>query len=287
MTRARSTARFAFAAGLACAIALPGLGFAGLAPVAMAQTPAPAAGKVIANVDGQAITEEDVRIALEELGSGLPQQMDAKQRRDYAIDYLIDLKIVANQAAKEKLDGSAEFKKRLDQTRERLLMETILTREGDKAATDEALRKFYDETVKTLKSETEVRARHILVESEADAKAALERVKKGEDFAKLAGELSKDPGSGREGGDLGWFEKGRMVPEFSEAAFKLEKGQVSDLVKTQFGFHIIKVEDKRDKKPPEFDAVKDQLKRYMTQKAQQDYVLKLREGSKVEKLEAK
>jgi peptidyl-prolyl cis-trans isomerase C len=245
------------------------------------------ATKPVARVDGQAITEDDVRIALDELASGLPKQMDDKQKRDYAIDYLIDLKIVAGQAAKEKLDGGDEFRKRLDQTRERLLMETILTREGDRAGTDEAARKFYEETVKTLKTEQEVKARHILVETEAEAKAALERVKKGEDFAKLAGELSKDPGSGKEGGDLGWFEKARMVPEFAEAAFKLEKGQVSDIVKSQFGFHIIKLDDKRDKKPPEFDAVKDQLKRYVTQKAQQDFVLKLREGAKVEKLEGK
>ncbi len=180
----------------------------------------------------------------------MPQQLDATQRRTYAIDYLIDLKIVAAQAAKEKLAESAEFKKRLDQTRDRLLMEAILTREGDKGATEEAMRKFYDETVKGLKPAQEVRARHILVESEAEAKAALERVKKGEDFAKLAAELSKDPGSGKEGGDLGWFEKERMVPEFAEAAFKLDKGQVSDIVKTQFGFHIIKTEDKRDKQPP-------------------------------------
>ncbi|MGL4241718.1 MAG: peptidylprolyl isomerase [Beijerinckiaceae bacterium] len=264
----------AIAAGLALALSLP----AQVIP-ALAQDSA----KQVAKVDGQVITEEDVRIALDELASGLPKQMDDAQRRNYAIDYLIDLKIVASQAAKEKLDASAEFKKRLDQTRERLLMETILTREGEKAASDEATRKFYDETVKTLKSEQEVRARHILVEKEEQAKAALERVKKGEDFAKVAAELSTDPGSGKEGGDLGWFEKGRMVPEFAEAAFKLEKGQVSEPVKSQFGFHIIKVEDKRDKKPPEFDAVKDQLKRYMTQKAQQDYVLKLREGAKVER----
>jgi peptidyl-prolyl cis-trans isomerase C len=250
-----------------------------LASSALAQD----AAKPVARVDGQAITEEDVKIALEELASGLPQQMDAAQRRSYAIDYLVDLKIVANQAAKEKLAETPEFRKRLDQTRDRLLMESILTREGDKGSTDEALKKFYEETVKGLKPEQEVKARHILVEREDEAQAALARVKKGEDFSKLAAELSKDPGSGKEGGDLGWFEMGRMVPEFGEAAFKLEKGGVSEIVKTQFGFHIIKVEDKRDKKAPEFDAVKDQLKRYMTQKAQQDYVLKLREGAKVEK----
>jgi peptidyl-prolyl cis-trans isomerase C len=273
MIRVRPIARFTLALGVAAALTWP----------ALAQD----ASKQVAKVDGQVITEDDVRIALDELSSGLPAQMDAAQRRSYAIDYLIDLKIVANQAANEKLDETADFRKRLDQTRERLLMESILTREGEKGATDAALRTFYDDTVKGLKSEQEVRARHILVETEAEAKAALDRVRKGEDFAKVAAELSKDPGSGKEGGDLGWFEKGRMVPEFAEAAFKLEKGQVSEPVKSQFGFHVIKLEDRRDKKPPEFDAVKEQLKRYMTQKAQQDYVLKLREGAKVEKLEAK
>ncbi len=270
MTRLRSMASVALAALL-------------LAAPASAQD----AARLVARVDGHAITEEDVRIALDELASGLPRHMNDKEKRDYAIDYLIDLRIVAAQAAREKLDAGAEFKKRLDQTRDRLLMETILTREGDRAGTDEAARKFYDETVKTLKTEQEVRARHILVETEAEAKAALDRIRKGEDFAKVAGELSKDPGSGKQGGDLGWFEKGRMVPEFGEAAFRLDKGQVSEPVKSQFGFHIIKVEDRRDKKPPEFEAVKDQLKRYVTQKAQQEYVLKLREAAKVERLDGK
>jgi peptidyl-prolyl cis-trans isomerase C len=277
---------------LRSALLAAGLCLGGIPAAVMAQTPpapAPAATPAVnpqaqvAKVDGHVITEDDVRIALEELSPGLPQQMDAAQRRTYAIDYLIDLRIVAVQAAKEKLDETAEFKKRMGQTRDRLLMETILTREGDKGATEEAMRKFYDETVKGLKTEQEVKARHILVEREEEAKAALDRVKKGEDFAKVAAELSKDPGSGKEGGDLGWFEKGRMVPEFGEAAFKLDKGGVSDIVKTQFGFHIIKVEDKRDKKPPEFDAVKEQLKRYMVQKSQQDFVLELRKGAKIEK----
>jgi peptidyl-prolyl cis-trans isomerase C len=242
--------------------------------------------KVIARVDGTAITEEDLKIAMEELSPTLPREMDAAQRRTYAVDYLIDLKIVAAQAAKDKLADTPDFKKRLSQTSDRLLMEALLTREGDKGATEEAMKKFYDETVKGLKPTVEVKARHILVEKEEEAKAAVERLKKGEDFAKLAGELSKDPGSGKEGGDLGWFEKERMVPEFAEAAFKLDKGGVSEIVKTQFGFHIIKVDDKRDKAAPPYDGVKEQLKKYMTQKAQQDYVLKLREAAKVERVEA-
>jgi peptidyl-prolyl cis-trans isomerase C len=241
--------------------------------------------KPVAKVDGITITEDDVRMALEELGPTLPPQMDAAQRRTYTIDYLIDLKIVAGVAIKEKVADTAEFKKRVEQTRDRLLMETLLTREGDKGTTEEAMKKFYDETLKTLKPGQEVKARHILVESEDEAKKAVERLKKGEDFAKLAGELSKDPGSGKEGGDLGWFEKERMVPEFAEAAFKLEKGAVSDIVKSQFGFHIIKVDDKRDKAAPPYDTVREQLKKYMVQKSQQDFVLKLREAAKVERME--
>jgi peptidyl-prolyl cis-trans isomerase C len=258
-------------------------------PAPATQTPAakPAASMlpagILARVDGKAITEDDVKVALDELGPTLPPRMEADERRTYAIDYLIDLKIVAAQAAKEKLDDTADFKRRVDQTRDRLLMEALLTREGDKGATDDSMKKFYDDTVKTLKTAQEVKARHILLEDEGEAKKVLERLKKGEDFAKLAGELSKDPGSGKEGGDLGWFEKERMVPEFAEAAFKLDKGQMSELVKSQFGFHIIKVDDKREKAPPAFDAVKDQLKRYLTQKTQQDFVLKLRESVKVEK----
>lgn len=258
------------------------LAFALLSGAAFAQD-----SKVIARVDGSPITEEDLKIALEELGPSLPQQLDAGQRRTYAIDYLIDLKIVAAQAAKDKMADTEDFKKRLGQTRERLLMEALLTREGEKGASDEAMKKFYDETVKGLKPAQEVKARHILVEKEEEAKAALARIKKGEDFAKLAAELSKDPGSGKEGGDLGWFEKERMVPEFAEAAFKLPKGGVSEIVKTQFGYHIIQVEDIREKAPPPYDAVKEQLRRYMVQKSQQDLVLKLREAAKVEKVEEK
>ena len=109
------------------------------------------------------------------------------------------------------------------------------------------MHKPYDEAAKAQKPETEIHARHILVPTEAEAQAALKRVKAGEDFAKVAKEVSKDPGS--EGGDLGWFTKDRMVPEFADAAFKLEPGQISEPVKSPFGWHIIQVEEKRARKP--------------------------------------
>ena len=140
--------------------------------------------------------------------------------------------------------ADTDFKRKLAFLRNKLLMETLLQTEGKAAVTDEAMRKVYDEAVKQMASEKEVRARHILVETEDEAKAILAELKKGADFAELAKEKSKDPGAA-EGGDLGYFTKDQMVPEFAEVAFKLEKGQMSDPVKTQFGWHIIKVEDKR------------------------------------------
>jgi peptidyl-prolyl cis-trans isomerase C len=135
-----------------------------------------------------------------------------------------------------------------------------------------------------MSDEQEVRARHILVEKEEDAKAILAELKKGADFAQLAKQKSKDPGAS-EGGDLGYFTKDQMVPEFATAAFKLEKGQISDPVKTQFGWHIIKVEDKRKRQLPEFDKVKDQIETFVQRKAQVEFVTKLRAEGKIERLD--
>jgi peptidyl-prolyl cis-trans isomerase C len=266
----RSFAAHALAAGLLLFAAAP----------SHAQNTAP-----VARVDGVVITEEDVAIGLAEIGPSLPQQMNEAQRRNYIVEYLMDLKLVARAADREKLGETPEFRKRLEQTRERILMETLLAREGAKGATDAALRKFYDDTVKTLPPEKEIRARHILVETEDEAKKALERAKKGEDFAALAKELSKDPGSGTDGGDLGFFTKDRMVAEFAEEAFKTAVGQISNVVKSQFGFHVIKVEETRDRAPPPFEQVKAQLQRYMVQKAQQDFVLELRKAATIERLD--
>jgi peptidyl-prolyl cis-trans isomerase C len=165
--------------------------------------------------------------------------------------------------------------------KDKVMMESLFGDLAKKSQTDANMRKVYDEAAKNQKPTPEVHARHILVISEDEAKAALKRVKGGEDFAKVADEISKDPGS--KGGDLGWFEKERMVPEFAEAAFKLEKGQISDPVKSQFGWHIIKLEDKRTKEFPPFETVKDQVARFVVQKAQGELITQLREKAKIEK----
>ena len=116
-------------------------------------------------------------------------------------------------------------------------------------------------------------------------KAVIDRLKKGEDFSKIANELTEDPSGKANGGDLGYFSKEQMVPEFSEVAFKLDKGQVSDPVKTQFGWHVLKVEDKRQRQAPAFDTVRDQVEQFAVRKAQVDLVTKLRADAKIERLD--
>ena len=240
----------------------------------------PAAAKVLATVNGKQITDDDTKIAADDLRGTLPPQLDGKARDSYLLDYLINSELVAQKAIADKADQTPEFAKKLAYYREKLLMTSELEKVAAGAATDAAIKVTYDEEIKKQKPETEIHARHILVATEDEAKAALKRLMGGEDFEKIAKDLSKDPAS--EGGDLGWFTKDRMVPEFADAAFKLEVGQVSDPVKSPFGWHIIEILDKREKTPPTFDQVKDQVSRYVVQKAQIAYVADLRKNAKIE-----
>ena len=157
------------------------------------------------------------------------------------------------------------------------------------------MHKVYDEAVKQMGQEQEVHARHILIRAAAGdekaskaaedkIKAIIARLKKGEDFETVAKEVTEDPSGKANGGDLGYFSKEQMVPEFSNVAFKLEKGQISEPVKTQFGWHVLKVEDKRVKPTPKFEEVKPQIEQYVTRKAQAELVQKLRAEAKIEKM---
>jgi peptidyl-prolyl cis-trans isomerase C len=282
-----SKLRLALKSGaLALALALPAA--AGAQTPAVPGTPAPAAAaspdKVVARAEGVTVTEGDIALAAEDPALSLPGMSDA-QKRDVLVAYVVDLKLGAKAAAAAKVGEGAEFARKMAYFRDKLLLDEYLDREVKKAVTPEAARKLHDETVKTMTPEPEVRARHILVEQEDEAKKAQARVKGGESFEKVAEELSKDPGSKGEGGDLGFFAKDRMVAPFAEAAFKLDPGQVSDPVKTQFGWHVIKVEEKRVKPIPPFEEMKDQVDQYLTRKAQQDLVLKLRQNAKIERLD--
>lgn len=277
---------------MALSVALPAIaaGFAiaqtgGSAPTSPAAAAPAEPTKVVARVDGVDITEGDLALAGADAALQVPGVAEA-QKRDLLIGYLVDLKIGARAAETARIGEGADFARKLAYARDKALLDEYLDQEAKKAVTPEAARKLYDETVKAITPEEEVRARHILVETEDDAKKAHARVKGGEDFAKVAEELSKDPGSKGEGGDLGFFAKDRMVEPFADAAFKLAPGQISDPVKTQFGFHVIKVEEKRTKPVPTFEETREQIDTYLGRKAQQDLILALRQKAKVERLDA-
>src|SRR3982074_1610264 len=241
------------------------------------------ANPVLAKVNGAEIRQSDVALAEEELGPSLAQ-MDPATKKENVLAFLIDMKIVAKAAEDKKIENNDDFKKTLAVTRKRLLMDSLLATEGKAATTDDAMKKVYEDASKQITGEQEVHARHILVERGAEAKAIAEELKKGADFAELAKKKSKDPGAS-DGGDLGFFTKDQMVPEFSNVAFALDPGKISDPVKSQFGWHIIKVEEKRARKAPEFEQVKGQIETYVTRKAQAEYVAKLREAAKVERMD--
>jgi len=238
---------------------------------------------VIARVNGVDIKQSDLALAEEDVGADM-QAASPEAKREHLISYLADIIMVTQAADKKNLADNPDFKRRLAFLRSKLLMGYELQQEAKTALTDEALKQTYDEAVKSMSGQEEVRARHILVEGEDEAKAILEQLKGGADFAKLAKEKSKDPGAA-EGGDLGYFTKDQMVPEFADVAFKMYPGQLSNPVKTQFGWHVIKVEDKRIKQPPEFEKVKDQIEAYLARKAQSDFIAKLRQSAKVERFD--
>ncbi|MGB7036057.1 MAG: peptidylprolyl isomerase [Xanthobacteraceae bacterium] len=238
---------------------------------------------VVARVNGVDIRQSDLATAEDEVGSSIPQ-MSPDQKREYLITYLSDVIIVAQAAEKQNIADRADVKHRIAFERNKVLMDALLQDTGKAALTDDALHKVYDEAVKQMPPEEEVHARHILVPTEDEAKEIEAELKKGADFATLAKEKSKDPGAA-DGGDLGYFTKDQMVPEFSAAAFKLDKGQISDPVHTQFGWHIIKVEDKRTKPTPTFDEVKPQLENYVAHKAQAELVANLRKDATIERLD--
>jgi peptidyl-prolyl cis-trans isomerase C len=238
---------------------------------------------VIVRVNGVDIGESDITLAEEDVGANMPA-MPPQQKREYLITYLTDVVLLAQAAQKQKLGDSLEVRRQIAFARNKALMEALLQNSAKAAETDAEMHKVYDEAVKQMSAEQEVRARHILVDTEDEAKAIEVELKGGADFAEEAKKKSRDPGAAN-GGDLGYFTKDQMVPEFAEVAFKLDKGQISDPIHTQFGWHIIKVEDKRVKPTPSFEEVKAQVQNYIAHRAQAELVEGLRKTATIERLD--
>ena len=240
------------------------LAFAGT--VAMAQEDA-----VVATVNGQPVTETDLEIAISDLEQQFAQ-LPEEQRRAAALSAVIEIRLLAAEAESKGLAEGDEFARRMDMLRQRALHSAYIEQEVAALVTDEAVRARYDEEIAKIPASEEVRARHILVETEEEATAIIKQLDEGGDFEAIAKEKSTD-GAAAQGGDLGYF----------GAAFAMEVGAHSaEPVKSQFGFHVIKLEDKRAKQPPAYEQVSDQLRSVLLRDAYMKVVNDLRAAADVE-----
>ena len=236
---------------------------------------------VVATVNGQSITEADIALAASELD---PQfdQLSPEQRRAAAVSALIEIKLAAAASADAGVADDAEFQRRMAFLRERALHSEFVKNQIASTVTDEAVRARYDEEIAGAPMSNEVRASHILVKTEEEAADIIKQLDEGASFVDLAKEKSSD-GSAQNGGDLGFFGPGRMVPEFEKAAFALEVGaHTAAPVQSQFGFHVIKVTDKRPQQPPAFEQVQSQVRSLLLREKYFSEIGALRKAATVE-----
>lgn len=215
--------------------------------------------KAVATLNGMQITDADIALAEQQLGGQFGQLPEA-QKRVAILSALIDLNLLAKAAEEQKLDETEEFKQQQAFMREQALHSAYIEKNVISSITDEEVRARYDAEIAKMTMPEEIHARHILVETEEEAKAIIAQLDAGGDFSEIAKEKSKD-GAASNGGDLGFFSKGRMVPDFEAAAFQIEPGQVGkEPVKTEFGWHVIKVEEKRQQPAPAFEQVSNEIR---------------------------
>ncbi|MBZ9603886.1 MULTISPECIES: peptidylprolyl isomerase [Phyllobacterium] len=237
--------------------------------------------KVLATINGSKITNKDVDQISADLDPQFAKLPD-DQRRLAALAAIIDIKSLAAKAEAEKLDQTPEFQARLEFLKDRALHNDYFKQQVVDKITDADIRARYDKEIAAMPPQNEVRARHILVKTKEEAEAIIKQLDGGAKFEDVAKEKSTD-GSAAQGGDLGYFGPGQMVPEFDKAANALEVGQYTkEPVQTQFGFHVIKLEDKRTQQPPAFDQVKDQVKSILIREKYMELVKKDRGDLKIE-----
>ncbi len=237
------------------------------APVAMAQdapadqaaAPAPVdPNTVLATIGDMTITEGDLALAAEDLGQQL-QQVPPEQQKAFLITVLIDMKVMATAARENGIDQAEVYKRRLAYQAEKALRREFFTTKVAPTVTEDTIKAAYETYKAEFKPEETVHARHILVATKEEADAIKKDLDGGKPFEVLAMEKTTDPSGKQNGGDLGFFKRGQMVKEFEDVAFALEAGKVSDPVQTQFGWHIIKVEEKKLSEPEAYDQMKQQL----------------------------
>ncbi|HVJ55032.1 MAG TPA: peptidylprolyl isomerase [Aliidongia sp.] len=248
------------------------------APAGQAATNDP----VVAKVNSSSIHLSDVVAAQR----NLPQQAQSlplQQIYPRLLDEVVSTKLVVDAAKASNIANDAEYKERVAKLQEQIMAQVYIHHAVEKAVTDDAVHKLYDSSIKTQPPKQEVHAHHILVASEDEAKAIIAQLDKGGDFQKLANEKTTDKSGSGNGGDLGWFSKDMMVPDFANAAFALKKGEYTKTpVKTQFGWHVIMVDDQREAPPPSFEESKQGLQQQLAQQTIQKTLADLRAKAKVE-----
>jgi peptidyl-prolyl cis-trans isomerase C len=240
------------------------------------------ADPVVATVNGKDIH----RSAVVEAQMAVPQmrQMPLEMVYDQLLDHVIVAQILLEQARKQKLEDDPQVKAAFREAQNRILEQAYLAKRIDADIAEDAIKKRYDELKKSMAGKEEVKARHILVDSEDAAKAVIADLKSGVKFEDEAKAKTKDPTGTANGGDLGYIGKEDTVPEFAEAAFKLKPGEFTDTpVKTQFGWHVIKVEDRRIAPPPSFDEARPAIKNELAQQDVQKIIDTLKKTAQVKK----
>jgi len=235
---------------------------------------------VVARVNGYEIRASEVALAADDLVSHLTEIPPA-HRYPFLVEYLIERHLLAQVAVRANIIESESYKARLRYYRAKAMRDAYFEDKIKPQVSEEDVRATYDEEVKKVEGTEEVRARHILVGSREEAAALHEQLKSGADFAQLAAQHSTDRTSAN-GGDLGYFDREDMVPAFSEVAFALKPGEISEPVQTEFGWHIIKVEDRRLNQAQPYEAVKQGIQRLLLRKKVQELVSQLRDTSEIE-----
>lgn len=236
---------------------------------------------VVAIINGTKITRADVIASAQSLPPQYQQQINAIFPA--LVERLVDLTLLSEEGRKQNLQDDAEVKSRVAQFTNQVIQEVVIRRHIETTMTEEAIKARYEKFVAEQPAGTEVHALHILVKSEAEAKEVVTQLAGGADFSTVAKEKSIDPSAKQSGGDLGYFGAGDMVPEFEKAAFALEKGQSSrEPVQSQFGWHVIKVVDRREKSPPPLDQARGQIEELLSSELVTAYVTSLRTSAMVE-----
>ncbi len=238
-------------------------------------------GPVLAEVNGSTITTGDFDREVKNLPEYLRAMADTPQGRKEMLETMVIRELILQKAAKDGIDKGPEIDEKLQELKKRLIVETFLKKkvEADAQVSDADLKKFYDQNIEKFKAGDQIKASHILVKTEKEAQDIQAQLKAGAKFEDLAKKYSVDSSSAK-GGDLGWFGKGSMVPAFEKAALALKEGQVSDIVKSDFGYHIIKLTGKRAAGTRPFDEVKTQIKAAIMPSKQQEIFLKIKDELK-------